>query len=469
MAPGTTLEWLAHHASTSPQRAAYRRATDALPYGQFAANARRAVTAVAALGVVPGGTVLISHADPLVHWLLVVAAEALGATTVSYNGRDSLGRSGVLDGATFVISDDEPPPGIGRIPCARITAEWLQLLTLLPPDAPLPEAASHTARGVSRITHSSGTTGSPRAIALSAEVQDARLRTLQAIAGITAASHVRCTLALSVNSSYLLAALAARTGATLSFGSLGDAPAAGVTYAETLPVMLDQTLAGLPLGAGASAMRVTVIGAPLPDRARQRARDLLCGQITGRYGTNEVWPIAHDVDASGEGTLVPELELRVLDEFGVPVPAGRPGLIAVRAPTMATGYLDDAGATAQHFRDGWFHTNDLGATIGAGRLRILGRADEVLNRGGLKLAPSEVEDALRTHPGIREAAAVMAQDDARLVVAIAGPGSISPRELVALVERASGAWPAVEVRQVDALPRTAAGKVDRRAVRALVK
>ncbi|MBK6806053.1 MAG: AMP-binding protein [Betaproteobacteria bacterium] len=88
-----------------------------------------------------------------------------------------------------------------------------------------------------------------------------------------------------------------------------------------------------------------------------------------------------------------------------PLPRGEIGEIRIRAPGMATGYVDDERADAMHFRGGWFHPRDLASFSPDGSLVIHGRADDVMNLNGIKIAGVEIERALERHPAVKAVAA----------------------------------------------------------------
>jgi acyl-CoA synthetase (AMP-forming)/AMP-acid ligase II/acyl carrier protein len=87
------------------------------------------------------------------------------------------------------------------------------------------------------------------------------------------------------------------------------------------------------------------------------------------------------------------------------LPAGKRGEIALRGPTIARGYDNDAAATEHAFQDGWFRTGDTGYLDEDGYLFLVGRIKDIINRGGQKVAPAEVEQALLSHPDVVEAVA----------------------------------------------------------------
>ncbi|HEY8600729.1 MAG TPA: long-chain fatty acid--CoA ligase, partial [Thermomicrobiales bacterium] len=95
-------------------------------------------------------------------------------------------------------------------------------------------------------------------------------------------------------------------------------------------------------------------------------------------------------------------ELRLLDTNGEPVEEGAIGEIVIRSPGMMRGYLGEPETTAAVLRDGWFHTGDLARRDAEGRFFLVGRQSLQINVGGFKVAPEEVEQTLRAHPGVRE-------------------------------------------------------------------
>jgi acyl-CoA synthetase (AMP-forming)/AMP-acid ligase II/acyl carrier protein len=98
-------------------------------------------------------------------------------------------------------------------------------------------------------------------------------------------------------------------------------------------------------------------------------------------------------------------EIAIMDSEGRRLPAGKRGEIALRGPTITRGYDNDPAATASAFRNSWFRTGDLGYLDADGYLFIVGRIKEIINRGGQKVAPAEVEQALLSHPDVVDAAA----------------------------------------------------------------
>jgi acyl-coenzyme A synthetase/AMP-(fatty) acid ligase len=136
-------------------------------------------------------------------------------------------------------------------------------------------------------------------------------------------------------------------------------------------------------------------------------------------------------------------------------------------PEVISGYVgvqasDEAGEGA--FRDGYFYPGDIGLLRADGLLQILGRTTEVINRGGVKVAPILIEDALRTYPGIIDAAAVIGHDSRgapEIWAAVVGEVSASEAELIAHVRpKLLDATP-TRIRRAKSIPRNALGKIIR--------
>lgn len=156
--------------------------------------------------------------------------------------------------------------------------------------------------------------------------------------------------------------------------------------------------------------------------ARAMASALGIRRFTYPYGMTETNPmiLRSHLDDRFEacvkpgGRVAPEVEVRVVDpQTGVERAPGEEGEIIVRGPTVMRGYYNDPQATAAAFRDGWFHSGDLGVGTRDGLIFYVGRLKDMLKVGGFNVAPQEVESVLRTLPDILDVA-VTGAPDARL-------------------------------------------------------
>jgi acyl-coenzyme A synthetase/AMP-(fatty) acid ligase len=158
-----------------------------------------------------------------------------------------------------------------------------------------------------------------------------------------------------------------------------------------------------------------------------------------------------------------------------PVPLGQEGTIAVHRsdPGLMLGYMGAEDAMQDRMQDEWFLTGDQGVMDSAGAITFLGRSDDMMNAGGFRVSPMEVEAVLNTHPDITQAAVtdIEVKADARLIMAFyTGPTAISEDELKAFTSsRLAGYKQPRGFFHLDTLPAGSNGKLLRRALRPIYK
>jgi acetyl-CoA synthetase len=212
------------------------------------------------------------------------------------------------------------------------------------------------------------------------------------------------------------------------------------------------------------------------------AREVLGVTINEFYGQTECNMIVSSCAAIMDavpgviGQPVPGHDVAVIDAEGRPVPDGAPGLIAVKRPdpVLMLGYWADEEATRSKFLGDWLITGDQGMREPDGRVRFIGRDDDVISSAGYRIGPGEIEDCLMRHPAVEMAAAVGKPDALRgeivkaYVVLKAGcvPSHSLARELAEHVKArlAAHEYPR-EVSFLDGLPLTTTGKIIRRELR----
>src|SRR5439155_1693480 len=163
--------------------------------------------------------------------------------------------------------------------------------------------------------------------------------------------------------------------------------------------------------------------------------------------------------------------LRLIDEHGRDVPPGAEGEIAAKGPSVHLGYHKNPAANAELFTaDGWFRTGDLGVMEPSGNVRIVGRLKEMINRGGKKFFPREVEEILYTHPSVLHAAIVGVPDprlgERNCLCVIPRPGaSVRLEEMVAFLRDGVATYKLPEELEIfDEFPFTPTGKIQRHAL-----
>jgi acyl-CoA synthetase (AMP-forming)/AMP-acid ligase II len=224
-------------------------------------------------------------------------------------------------------------------------------------------------------------------------------------------------------------------------------------------------------------------GGPLTPRLATEARERFRAPVATRYSCTEAGlGLGTALDADEEDAVVsvghplPGVELVVLDPEDRAVPTGEVGAVCLRSPAAMTGYWQDPEATRAAFTaDGFVRTGDLGWIDDRGRLRLVGRAKEMYVRGGYNVYPVEVEAVLATAPGVAAVAISPRADDLMGEIGVAcvvprdraRPPTLDDLRAHAADSLAHHKLPE-ELVVVDALPLTAAEKVDRRALADMV-
>lgn len=185
----------------------------------------------------------------------------------------------------------------------------------------------------------------------------------------------------------------------------------------------------------------------------------------------------HDVDDLDRlatcGRPVPWVDLRLLDEDFQEVAVGEVGEICVRGPLVMAGYWKQPELTREVFAGGWLHTGDLARRDAEGFVTIVDRTKDMIISGGFNVYPREVEDALGMHPDVAAAAVVGKPDDrwgeaVTAFVVTRGNTVIDTEELFEIVRSLKGSVHVPKsVHFIDAIPTTALGKIDKKALRAL--
>jgi malonyl-CoA/methylmalonyl-CoA synthetase len=221
---------------------------------------------------------------------------------------------------------------------------------------------------------------------------------------------------------------------------------------------------------GASARLFVSGSAPLPAHVHDAFRARFGHTILERYGMSEALMITSN-PYDGErrpgsvGPPLPGVSARIVDENGEALGDDEVGEVEVRSPHLFAEYWRRPDATAAAFHDGWFRTGDVGVRSADGYYALRGRRGDLIISGGFNIYPREIEDVLLENPHVREAAVVGTPDDLRGEVPIAyivGDAGLDVTSLEATcrAQLASFKVPRAFVR-IDALPRTALGKVQK--------
>jgi long-chain acyl-CoA synthetase len=323
------------------------------------------------------------------------------------------------------------------------------------------------ALGPAFVRFSSGTTGACKGVVLSHKTLRERLDSANRRLRISGADRVLWTLPMAHHFAVSIL-LYLREGATvvLAEGSFGaDWLTAARTHEAT--VFYGSPFQAALLAAEDSerdwpSLRLAVsTAAPLPRETAERFRQRYGRPLVQGFGVIEAGlpllnTFSDDPRVVGRGD---DFAVRVLGEDGQ-------GELCLQGPGMFDAYLSPWTPRAAAMIDGWFHTGDLATIDADGAVRLAGRLKSVINVGGSKCFPEEIEEVLRSHPGVAEVR-VRGEEHARwgmLPVADVVPrnGGVAEAELAAHCRARLAAYKVpVRFNFVAALPRTASGKLRR--------
>ena len=502
----TFYDVLARQASAHPQRVALVDRSGRVTYGELRARVDRVAAHLSALGLGPGDIVTIQLPNCAEFAYVFFAAERLGAVAnqigpdfrsreVEYILRFSESRAYVcparFKGFDYVAMIDELRPRLPDLTRVlvlggedRAGAVRLDELACGSSPAPVARSSPLGANDVMRMAFTSGTTGNPKGVVHSANTTLPACRFLNGDMHVTEDEVFLIYLPLGLNWGYLTLLQAILAGARAVLLDQFSAAAAleliereRVTFIPTAPASIIAMLTEPGLASrDLSSLRVVITGgASCPVETIREYRARMRGHLIELYGMLETGFHTYtrfgddpEAVAGTVGRVVADMGLRVIDEHGRDVPPGAEGEIAADGPSVHLGYHKNPAANAELFTaDGWFRTGDLGRLDAAGNLRIVGRLKEMINRGGKKFFPREIEEILYTHPKILHAA-IIGVPDPRLgernclcVIPRSGQ-SITLEEVVAFLRDQVATYKLPEMLEiVDELPFTPTGKLQR--------
>ena len=486
---------LSRTAATHPDRTAIRMGELAVDYRALEAASSRVAGLLAARGLRAGDRVGVML--PNVPELAIVYYGVLRAGGVVVPMNPLLKSREVayyLDdsGASLIFPwhavATDVADGVTQAGAEAIVVEPSSFAQLLAAATPVPGVVERLDDDTAVILYTSGTTGQPKGAQLThanlttnVEVTAHDLLQLGAddvIFGGLPLFHSfgqTCTLNTGV-----------ATGATLTLLPRFDPDQALHLLAEHRATVF----AGVPTMYGAllqapdraafdvSALRVCVSGgAALPVEILHRFEEAFGCMVLEGYGLSETSPVASFNHPDRErrpgtiGTPIRGVEMRVVDETDAELPRGEAGEIAIRGNNVMKGYWNKPEATAAAISpEGWFRSGDIGRVDEDGNFVIVDRKKDLIIRGGYNVYPREIEEVLYEHPDVAEAAVIgvphnQLGEEVGAAVVVKPGATVTADQLQAYVKENVAAYKYPRVLWlVDALPKTATGKILKREI-----
>ncbi|GLW89933.1 long-chain-fatty-acid--CoA ligase [Actinokineospora globicatena] len=256
----------------------------------------------------------------------------------------------------------------------------------------------------------------------------------------------------------------------------------GVTTTFVAPTMLAMMFAepNASRAAFGSLRRVVYGGSPISETLLLQCLDMIPGELLQAYSSTEagnvvtVLPAVDHVVGSrllaSAGKPSPDVEVRVVDADGNPLPDGEQGQVCVRSPALMLGYFNQPEATAKVLRDGWLRMGDVGY-LDRGYLYLLDRVDDTIIVAGQNVYPVEVENVLAAHPAVADVAVVGVPhprwgESVQAFVVVRPGERVTARDLLLFVRGSLADFKVPTGYEfVDSLPRNPMGKVLRRSLR----
>jgi acyl-CoA synthetase (AMP-forming)/AMP-acid ligase II len=335
------------------------------------------------------------------------------------------------------------------------------------------------------VLHTSGSTGRPKRVPLTHLNLSISARNIARGYALTADDVSMCVMPL-----FHVHGLVASTLATLSTGGTVVVPAKfnplsfwrfardhRVTWYSAVPTIHQLLLARRGAGrpAGSETLRfIRSCSAALPPRVLHQMEEAFGAPVLEAYGmteaahqiaSNPLPPAPHKPGSVGLGR---DVHVSIMDEEGQHLPQGSRGEVVIKGPNVIRGYENNPEANATSFVDGWFRTGDEGYLDRDGYLTLVARIKELINRGGEKFAPREIDEVLLAHPSVAEAVtfgvphATWGEEVAAAVV-LREP--VEESDLLAHCRSYLADFKSPKrIYITDVIPRTATGKIQRRVV-----
>lgn len=422
----------------------------------------------------PGDLVVVALTSPIRHMIVTLALMRMGAVSVSVEEADSPGAL-QLDADWVLVEDFEDVTDRKR--AQLVGVDWFQGFAGALGDAG--PAYAFEDDEVCRLILSSGTTGAAKALAFTPRILADRLYTRILLNADSHAERTMVAPGLASQMGWVGALASLATGGFALFATTAETTLQmidvyGVTNLVATANQIRDLLAFKEKQAFPNdSLRALQIGGGLiSDTLMRRLQADFSNRVLCRYGSTETGIVAYAPGRSlaglegAVGFVAPWADVEVLDDDGMLAPRGQSGRLRVRTSSLAqpwsrgrTHLNPDAAA--------WFDPGDIGRVDARGVMYVTGRSSNVINVGGAKVSPEQVEELLLAQPGVRDAAVFAARGAAGFdeiwgaVVADAGA--------LATIREAANArlarTPLTRLVAAQSIPRNPAGKIMRDALR----
>lgn len=478
-----------------PDRPALHFERQMFSYADLNAASNRAANGLAMLGIERGDRVALWLPNTAAFIIAYLGIQKLGAVAVTINNALKAAELQFIlkdSGAHLLLTTAALYAELAGVDVAAIqhviliegeAAGTVAFADLLQQAAPTYTSVATAPTDAAALLYTSGTTGFPKGALLSHETVVVSAQLAVATFGLQPTDRV--LLCLSMFHSFAQTAAlhpCFEAGATLILHRQFAAEpvlhsivteAATVFFGvPTLYILLYEQATPAQLR---SVRRYISAGATLPVAIAHKWHEKVGTVINEGYGLTEICLgcFNHEplVKPGSVGRPLAGVQLRVVNELGEPLAPGALGEILIKTPSVMLGYWQRLDATADVLRDGWFHTGDLGRMDEDGYYYIIDRIKDMINVGGVKVYPSEVENVLYQHPAVREVAVYgvpepLLGEQVQATVVVHSTQTVTPQALMAFCRAHLAEFKAPTIVDfVEQLPKGRTGKILKRVLR----
>ncbi len=420
-------------------------------------------------GLKKGQVVGVEIRHPLLHLVVILALHRCGIASLT------LQTSYLIQQANLkidkLLSDRYQEPG-NESKLVLISNDWLAAPAASIP--PLPVTGFNTPDDVCRLVLSSGTTGAPKVVSVTE--RNLEYRFARSTVFIERGRYLSM-MGFSTLGGYQLLMSALVLGGTICFAGAPEdvlqvIALYHVTHLIAAPFQVRTLLdAQKQNGLNFPSLRHVMLGGSrLEIGLISEVRAQLCPNVICTYGSTELGAVAfgpasamREIDGA-TGFVIPGEVIEIVDKDGTPLPSGEEGIVRIKSQNIDSYFVPTAEDT-EIFKDGWFYPGDIGKLMEDGLLVITGRLNEVINRGGDKLAPEVIEGALRQMPEIADAAVFAVPNTDQIWAAVVGKQPLKHEAILAFCKTKLAGMAPDRIFELERIPRNDMGKIIREEMR----
>jgi long-chain acyl-CoA synthetase len=409
----TFLECIEFQAKFRPKHPAITTPGAFLSYESLVKQSHAALEYFVKNDLGEGDIVALNILNPIQHCCAVIGAMAGGMAALSAFGRDGSIPKNLSVSAIVSQQKDRTFENDARV--VEVAPNWLRQGS---PDRKFVSAHLAKRDGIRRIICTSGTTGSQKAVPFTeTQLLERAWSQTDGLRPELGPSKTLGLMGVASGAGFTNMMLTLMTGGTLMLvprmkdlansSSLYQLDRILASTAQLIGILRRQDEEMLDL---AGVKSIVVGGSHIPRSVAKNARSI-CRNIICLYGSTEAGVVATapaevtTKKQSAVGYVVPGVSVEIVNESGKLLNSNQEGIVRIKVPGAPSHYLNDDKASKEVFKDGWFYPGDIGRLDDDKLLYVSGRVSERINAGGVKVAPSVIEDVLGTRPEIADVAA----------------------------------------------------------------